>query len=109
MKNTLNTKNTGNIILGQNIRDIRKNLHLTQEDFAEKLNINANFLSQIETGKTGISIDNLINICNVAKCSPTHLFKGLIQFDDIMDKYQLLNHRNKSIINQMIDYLINTN
>ena len=57
------------IIVGQNVREIRKNLNLTQEEFAEKLNINAQFLSQIETGKAGISIDNAINICNTAKCS----------------------------------------
>ena len=52
------------IIVGQNVREIRKNLNLTQEEFAEKLNINAQFLSHIETGKAGISIDNAINICN---------------------------------------------
>ena len=57
------------IIVGQNVREIRKNLNLTQEEFAEKLNINAQFLSQIETGKAGISIDNAINICNTANCS----------------------------------------
>ena len=42
------------IVVGQNVREIRKNLNLTQEEFAEKLNINAQFLSQIETGKAGI-------------------------------------------------------
>ena len=31
---------TGNSILGENIRDIRNSLNLTQEEFAEKLNIN---------------------------------------------------------------------
>ena len=51
-----------NIIIGRNIKNIRKDLDLTQEDFAEKLNINAQFLSQVETGKAGISIDNAINI-----------------------------------------------
>lgn len=40
-----------NIIIGRNIKNIRKDLDLTQEDFAEKLNINAQFLSQVETGK----------------------------------------------------------
>ena len=55
-----------NIIIGRNIKNIRKDLDLTQEDFAEKLNINAQFLSQVETGKAGISIDNAINICNTA-------------------------------------------
>lgn len=66
-----------NIIIGRNIKNIRKDLDLTQEDFAEKLNINAQFLSQVETGKAGISIDNAINICNTANCSSIKLFKDL--------------------------------
>ncbi len=105
MKNTTNV--TGNKLLGQNVRDIRKSLNLTQEEFAEKLNLNPNFISQIETGKVGISIDNAINICNTANCSSVNLFKGLINSPDIIDKYELLNKRDKSVINQMITYLLN--
>ena len=45
---------TGNSILGENIRDIRNSLNLTQEEFAEKLNINWQFLSRVENGKVGI-------------------------------------------------------
>ena len=60
------------IIIGQNVRDIRKSLNLTQEEFAEKLNINPQFVSQIETGKVGISIDNAINICNTTNSSPSN-------------------------------------
>ena len=62
--NLLVTNLDNSIIVGRNVREIRKNLNLTQEEFAEKLNINAQFLSQIETGKAGISIDNAINKCN---------------------------------------------
>lgn len=97
-----------NILLGQNIRDIRKSMDLTQEGFAEKLNINPQFLSQVETGRAGISIDNAINICNTAECSSIHLFKGIIKSPDIIDKYELLSERDKSIVNQMIIYLLTT-
>lgn len=95
-------------ILGRNVKDIRKDLDLTQEDFAEQLNINAQFLSQIETGKAGISIDNAINICNTAKCSSTKLFKDIIKSPDVIDKYELLTDRDKSVINKMINVLLNT-
>ena len=95
-------------IIGRNIKNIRKDLDLTQEDFAEQLNINAQFLSQIETGKAGISLDNAINICNTAKCSSTKLFKYLIKSPDIIDKYELLTDRDKSVINKMISVLLST-
>ena len=96
------------IIIGRNIKNIRKDLDLTQEDFAEKLNINAQFLSQVETGKAGISIDNAINICNTANCSSIRLFKDLIKSPDIIDQYELLTDRDKSVINKMISVLLNT-
>ena len=97
------TNSTGNKVLGQNVKDIRKSLNLTQEEFAEKLNLNSNFISQI-----GISIDNAINICNTANCSSVNLFKGLVNSPNIIDKYELLSNRDKSVINQMITYLLNT-
>lgn len=107
MKNTIDNS-TGNAILGQNIKDIRKSLNLTQEDFAEQLNLNPQFVSQVETGRVGISVDNVINICNTAKCSSVNLFKGLINLPNIIDRYELLSDRDKSVINQMITYLLNT-
>ena len=96
------------IIIGRNIKNIRKDLDLTQEDFAEKLNINAQFLSQIETGKAGISIDNAINICNTANCSSNKLFKTLIKSPDSIDNYELLTDRDKTVINEMIKILLDT-
>ena len=84
-------------IIGRNVKDIRKDLDL-----------NAQFLSQVETGKAGISIDNAINICNTAKCSSVKLFKDLIKSPDIIDKYELLTDRDKSVINKMITVLLNT-
>lgn len=97
---------TGNTILGQNLKEIRKELQLTQEEFAEKLSLNPQFLSQIETGKVGISVDTVINICNTAKCSSVNLFKGLINSPNIIDKYELLSNRDKSVVDQMIIYLL---
>ena len=108
MKNEIDSNSTGNLILGQNVKDIRKSMNLTQEEFAEKLNLNPQFISQIETGKVGISVDNVINICNTANCSSVNLFKGLINSPNVIDKYELLSERDKSVINQMITYLLNT-
>lgn len=100
--------NAYNMILGQNVREIRKSMNLTQEEFAEELNLNPQFISQVETGKAGISVETIINICNFAKCSSANLFYNLIEAPSISDKYELLNERDKSIINQIITYLLNT-
>ena len=105
MKNKVDN-NTGNLILGQNIREIRKKMGLTQEGFAELLNLNPQFISQIETGKVGISVDNVIKICNTANCSSINLFKGIINTPNIVERYALLDERDKSIVNKLIIYLL---
>lgn len=99
---------TYNNQLGQNVHDIRTSIGLTQEQFAEKLNKNSQFISQVETAKVGISIDTAIDICKVANCSSVKLFNGIIESPDIIEKYELLNDRDKSVITQMITYLLNT-
>ncbi|OKZ78597.1 MAG: hypothetical protein BHW01_00650 [Clostridium sp. 27_14] len=108
MENIENTNSAGNTTLGQNIRNIRKRLNLTQEEFAEKLNLNPQFVSQVETGKVGISIDTLINICNLANCSSVAIFHGVLKSPSVVENYELLTSRDKSIIDQMITCLLNT-
>ena len=97
-------------VIGKNIRKIRKELKKTQEEFAEELDINPQFLSQVETGKNGISIENAIKICKSAECSSDYLFGGLVKTSkDVVNKYELLSKKNKVIISRMIDLLIETN
>ena len=102
MENIENTNSAGNTTLGQNIRNIRKRLNLTQEEFAEKLNLNPQFVSQVETGKVGISI------CNLANCSSVAIFHGVLKSPSVVENYELLTSRDKSIIDQMITCLLNT-
>lgn len=95
------------ITLGQNIREIRTSLNLTQDKFSEMLNITPNHLSKIENGNVGITVDTIINICKITHCSPTSLFKGIIQFSNIIDKFELLDARDKDVIEKLISYLLN--
>lgn len=99
--------NTKMITLGQNIREIRTSLNLTQDKFSEMLNITPNHLSKIENGNVGITVDTIINICKITNCSPTFLFKGIIQFSNIIDKFELLDARDKDVIEKLISYLLN--
>ncbi len=96
------------LILGQNIQQIRKSLNMTQDEFSEKLNITSNFLSRVENGYVGISIDTAISICQLADCSPINLFRGIIETSNITDKYELLNSKNKATIELLITHLLDT-
>ena len=50
------------IKIGNNIKDIRLNLNLTQNELASKLNIDQTTLSKYELGKSLIQIDTLIGL-----------------------------------------------
>lgn len=50
------------IKIGNNIKNIRLNLNLTQDELADKLNIDQTTLSKYELGKSLIQIDALIGL-----------------------------------------------
>ncbi len=55
--------------LGQRVKAIRKELHISQKDFAHKINISGSFLSEIEAGKSKPGYDFFFNVskyCNVS-------------------------------------------
>lgn len=93
------------LTLGQNIREIRMNLNMTQDEFSEKINITPNFLSKVENGNAGVSLDTVINICTLAKCPSATLFKGIIDFPTI-GQYELLSKADKLLIDNLITRLL---
>jgi len=92
--------------LGNNIKSIRKKSNYTQEEFAEKLDITPQFLSSVERGINNISLTTAINICKITNCSPSLLFKDIINAASITDKYELLNSEYKDVVAKMIEYLL---
>ena len=60
--------------LGARIRNIRLMNSLTQESLAEKLNISAKSLSQIECGNNFVSAETLEILCKALKINPKTLF-----------------------------------
>ena len=52
-------------LLGKNIKKRRKELNLTQEELAEKLNMSLNFVGKIEVAFSKPSLDTLIKIASV--------------------------------------------
>ena len=50
--------------IGQRIREIRNDKHLTQEYLANTTDVNVSHISNIETNKVKISLTLLVQICN---------------------------------------------
>lgn len=62
--------------IGKNIRDLREQCGLTQEEMAEKLFVTRQTISNYETGKTRPDVDMIIKIAEVLKTDPNAVFYG---------------------------------
>ena len=99
-------------IIGNNIKAIRLSRGMTQEQMAEKLNRSVNFVSLIELGKSGMSVETIIAICNILDISSESIFKGLIDYNlKDNDKYILenissFNSRDKKMVTDLMQYII---
>lgn len=62
-------------ILGNNIRQIRREKDLSQEALAEYADINVTFLGKIERGQANPTIETLLKISNAFTLPVTKLFE----------------------------------
>lgn len=63
-------------ILGKNIKYYRKQNNLTQEQMAESLELSVGFISQVERGIAKMSLDTLIDLCDLLNCSAGDLLNS---------------------------------
>lgn len=59
--------------LGNNIRNRRKQLGLSQQELAEKINISLNFMGKIEVAFSKPSLDTLVKIADGLNISVSEL------------------------------------
>lgn len=69
--------------MGLRMKLTRKELHLTQEDMAEKLGVSVKHYSGIERGVAGVSLETLVNVSNILNVSLDYLVKG----DEMSNEY----------------------
>ena len=68
---------------GRRIQKLRREARLTQEQFAERLNISAVHLAKIEAGKRGCSLDILIDFAEFFGASLDYLVLGKTADSDV--------------------------
>ena len=61
------------IAFGNNIRQKRISLKLSQEQLAERANLHTNYIGSVERGERNISIDNIYKISNALGVHPREL------------------------------------
>lgn len=102
------------IALGKNIKHIRLLRGLSQENLASGLQKSINFVSLVENGKTGLSIQTLVDICRVLNIDANTLFSGIVAPTDvkpnsfITDSLNLFDEKDKAIVTDLITYINNS-
>lgn len=62
--------------IGQRIREIRCDKHLTQEYISKITDVNVSHISNIETGKVKVSLTLLVGICNALGVTMDYLLEN---------------------------------
>ena len=62
-------------LLSQNIKRLRKRRGLSQATLAEKANMATSYISDIETGRYGVSLAALVSLANSLEVEVFELFK----------------------------------
>jgi transcriptional regulator with XRE-family HTH domain len=63
--------------IGNRIRKLRQDKHLSQEAFADQCELDRTYISSIEKGKRNVSIINLEKIANALNINLSTLFNDL--------------------------------
>lgn len=100
-------------ILSKNIKSARLSCNITQEKLAEMCNISVNFLKDIESCRSGVSLLTLINLCNSLNTTPNELLKDFFKANyndskNLLQQINFLNSYQREAIYTLIQYFKNT-
>ena len=65
-----------NVEIGARIRETRESARMTREGFAEKVDISTQFLTDIERGRMGASLETVLKICSVLGVTTDTILRG---------------------------------
>lgn len=65
------------ILFGKNIRKLRIERGISQEDFAELCELHRTYISDIELGKRNVSLENIARIAKAFGMTISELFEGV--------------------------------
>ena len=98
------------INMGVRIAQRRKELHMTQEQLAEKMGVSLQTVSCIELGKKAVRPENLANLCSHLGISADYILYGKRdsrQMTDVVAKLSSLDAEEYRTVQELIELLYN--
>ena len=94
-----------NIKIGARIRETRESARMTREAFAERVDISAQFLTDIERGRMGASLETIIKICDVLGVTTDTILRDLDVDEEVTARQLsvLLNRVPRTLLPLVID------
>lgn len=71
-------------IIGSRIAKRRKELSMTQSQVEELAHLGQKYMSNIENGRSRVSIETLMKLCHVLDCTPNEILLGVSE-DNLSD------------------------
>lgn len=95
-------------MIGNNVKKLRKHNKLSQEKFAEKINISMQLVSKIECGKSYMAYRTLEAICDVFNIQPVYFFKITedVQVKNDIEKIEVINELLKDLNSEKLTYIL---
>lgn len=64
--------------IGKRVKEIRENkMHMNKHDFAKLIGMQNQYLGTVESGKRGLTVEKVVEICNKTNMSADYLLRGI--------------------------------
>lgn len=99
--------------IGKKVLELRKSLKMSREQFAEKTNLSANYIYEVEKGNSIPGCVALIDICNFCGIAPSNLIGKYLDTNVYTaseltnTNFERLSNYDKKLIIDMINMLAN--
>lgn len=96
--------------IGTRICNRRKQLHYTQEQIADMMDVSVQMVSNLERGNKAIRIDNLIKISEILDISTDYILTGKkadMEWNTVLEQLAQLSARDYEMITMLINYCSN--
>lgn len=98
-----------NLEIGERIRKIREEMHMSRDTFSEKIDVSVVFLGQIERGERSLSLKTLSNIVKYSGASTDYLLFGNDKENSTRKKItRILNLSSDETVNFLYEIIRNT-
>lgn len=94
--------------MGLRINVRRKQLMMTQEQLAEKMDVSIQMISNLELGKKAIRPENIVKLCDILGVSTDYILRGKhadYEMLSIIEGYRKLNWKNQQLIQELVNAL----